>query len=249
MRDQRRRRWSLAEKAALVRRSYEPGMSVSLIARQGRLDGGRRTHRDRRQRPAAARHRHPDRDRHAPGCAGQDDLEERDLQGSRGVRHRKKVDCALTLAGQGRPMKVVCETLGLARSNVRRLRARSDDWIDARTCRTAQVDNALLLDKIGVQVTDLPIYGYRRTCALVNRQRADAGVPRVNAKSVDRVMASHALLPPEAPQRRQSSRPHEGKATVPEATCGGAGRFRDQARLESNREGDQYAKTAAIGKS
>ena len=87
-------------------------------------------------------------------------------------------------------MKVVCETLGLARSNVRRLHARSDDWIDARTCRTAQVDNALLLDKIGVQVTDLPIYGYRRTCALVNSQRADAGVPRVNAKSVDRVMAS-----------------------------------------------------------
>jgi len=34
MRDQRRRRWSLAEKATLVRRSYEPGMSVSLVARQ-----------------------------------------------------------------------------------------------------------------------------------------------------------------------------------------------------------------------
>jgi len=34
IRDQRRRRWSLAEKAALVRRSYEPGMSVSLVARQ-----------------------------------------------------------------------------------------------------------------------------------------------------------------------------------------------------------------------
>ena len=33
MRDQRRRRWSLAEKARLVRRSYEPGMSVSLVAR------------------------------------------------------------------------------------------------------------------------------------------------------------------------------------------------------------------------
>ncbi len=29
-RDQRRRRWSLAEKAALVKRTYEPGMSVSL---------------------------------------------------------------------------------------------------------------------------------------------------------------------------------------------------------------------------
>ena len=34
LKDQRRRRWSLAEKSALVRRSYEPGMSVSLVARQ-----------------------------------------------------------------------------------------------------------------------------------------------------------------------------------------------------------------------
>src|SRR5882724_7989948 len=33
-RDQRRRRWSLAEKSALVRRTYEAGMSVSLVARQ-----------------------------------------------------------------------------------------------------------------------------------------------------------------------------------------------------------------------
>jgi len=31
---QRRRRWSVAEKQALVRRTYEPGMSVSLVARQ-----------------------------------------------------------------------------------------------------------------------------------------------------------------------------------------------------------------------
>ena len=33
-RDQRRRRWSLAEKSALVRRTYEVGMCVSLVARQ-----------------------------------------------------------------------------------------------------------------------------------------------------------------------------------------------------------------------
>ena len=33
-RDQRRRRWSLAEKSALVRQTYEAGMSVSLVARQ-----------------------------------------------------------------------------------------------------------------------------------------------------------------------------------------------------------------------
>ena len=34
VRDQRRRRWSLSEKQALVRRTYEPGMSVSLVARK-----------------------------------------------------------------------------------------------------------------------------------------------------------------------------------------------------------------------
>jgi len=32
--DRSRRHWSLAEKAALVRRTYERGMSVSLVARQ-----------------------------------------------------------------------------------------------------------------------------------------------------------------------------------------------------------------------
>jgi transposase len=32
--DEKRRRWSSAEKAALVRETYEPGMSVSLVARK-----------------------------------------------------------------------------------------------------------------------------------------------------------------------------------------------------------------------
>lgn len=34
LKDPRRRRWSSAEKAALVRRTYEPGMSMSLVACQ-----------------------------------------------------------------------------------------------------------------------------------------------------------------------------------------------------------------------
>ena len=34
LKDQRRRRWSPAEKQTLVRRTYEPGMSVSLVARE-----------------------------------------------------------------------------------------------------------------------------------------------------------------------------------------------------------------------
>jgi transposase-like protein len=38
--DQRRRRWSFSEKSALVRRTYEPGMSVSLVARQEGVSAG-----------------------------------------------------------------------------------------------------------------------------------------------------------------------------------------------------------------
>lgn len=38
--DQRRRRWSIEEKSALVRRTYEPGMSVSLVAREAGVSAG-----------------------------------------------------------------------------------------------------------------------------------------------------------------------------------------------------------------
>ena len=40
VRDQRCRRWSLADKQALVKRTYEPGMSVSLVARQESVSAG-----------------------------------------------------------------------------------------------------------------------------------------------------------------------------------------------------------------
>ena len=38
--DQRRRRWSIEEKSTLVRRTYEPGMSVSLVAREAGVSAG-----------------------------------------------------------------------------------------------------------------------------------------------------------------------------------------------------------------
>ena len=228
MRDQRRRRWSLAEKAALVRRSYEPGMSVSLTARQEGVSASLLFQWRKCERqgaltavsageavvPASELAACPGRDRQAAARAGQEDAGERDPQGGRWLCRRKKVDCALILVGRGRPVKVVCEALGLARSNVQRLRARSGEWTDARTCRTSLTDDAVLLEEIKAQIAELPTYGYRRACALVNRHRAATGALRVNAKRVYRVMAGHALLLPKAPRRRQSSRPHEGKVAV-----------------------------------
>jgi putative transposase len=94
------------------------------------------------------------------------------------------------------------------------LNSRPLSWVDGRTGRTPQGDEQLLAD-IRAQITELPSYGYRRACALVNRQRAAQGSARVNPKRVYRVMAAHALLLPKAPRRRQSSRPHEGTVSVP----------------------------------
>lgn len=37
--EERQRRWSAAEKAALVRETYEPGMNVSLVARKHGISG------------------------------------------------------------------------------------------------------------------------------------------------------------------------------------------------------------------
>ena len=110
-------------------------------------------------------------------------------------------------------MTDVCLALGLARSNVHVRWSRPDSWIDGRTERTPHGDEQLLAD-IREQITELPSYGYRRACALVNRQRASSGSPRVNAKRVYRVMAANGLLLPKAPRRPQSSRQHNGRVSV-----------------------------------
>jgi putative transposase len=110
-------------------------------------------------------------------------------------------------------MKTVCLALGLARSHLHDLHRRSAEWQDGRTCRTSASD-AQLVAEIRHEITELPSYGYRRACALVNRQRLQNGAARVNPKRAYRVMAEAGLLLPKAPRRRQSSRPHEGKVAV-----------------------------------
>ena len=110
-------------------------------------------------------------------------------------------------------MKTVCRVLGLARSHVHELHHRSEDWRDGRTGRQPR-DDAQLLAEIREQIAELPSYGYRRACALVNRQRVAHNGKRVNPKRAYRVMAQAGLLLPKAPRRRQSSRVHEGQVAV-----------------------------------
>jgi putative transposase len=110
-------------------------------------------------------------------------------------------------------MKTVCRVLGVARSHVHDRHHRGEDWRDARRGPTPAGD-AQLLAEIRQQIADLPSYGYRRACALVNRQRSAQGSPRVNPKRAYRVMAQAGLLLPKTPRRRPSSRKHEGTVTV-----------------------------------
>lgn len=110
-------------------------------------------------------------------------------------------------------MKTVCRVLGLARSHIHDLRHRDEQWRDGRTGR-APAGDSQLLDELREQIAELPSYGYRRACALVNRQRAQEGAARVNPKRAYRVMAQAGLLLPKAPRRRQSSRPHDGVVAV-----------------------------------
>jgi len=110
-------------------------------------------------------------------------------------------------------MKTVCRVLELARSHIHELRHRDQSWRDGRTGRTPAGD-ADLLGELREQIAELPSYGYRRACALVNRQRALDGAARVNPKRAYRVMDQAGLLLPKAPRRRHSSRPHEGVVSV-----------------------------------
>lgn len=125
----------------------------------------------------------------------------------------EKVDCALALVAKGRAVKAVCLALGLARSHVHNRVHRPETWGDGRTQRTPAVDEQLI-GEIRQQISELPTYGYRRACALVNRMRRAKGQTVVNLKRAYRVMKQQGLLLPKAPRRRASSRPHDGKVAV-----------------------------------
>lgn len=110
-------------------------------------------------------------------------------------------------------MKTVCRTMGLARSHVCDLLERGEDWTAGRSHRTLS-DDAGLIVELRQEIAELPSDGYRRACALVNRQRTALGASRINAKRVYRVMAGAGLLLPKAPRRCQSARTHEGRVAV-----------------------------------
>ncbi|QOT82057.1 transposase (plasmid) [Cupriavidus basilensis] len=113
---------------------------------------------------------------------------------------------------RGRPVKGVCEVLGVARPNVAEKLARPAGWQDGRYAR--KTDDAGLIEAIRDAVAHLPSYGYRRVWGVLRREQARKSAPPVNVKRDYRVMRVYGLLlqrrvAPPRPQRR-----HEGKVTV-----------------------------------
>ena len=111
-------------------------------------------------------------------------------------------------------MKAVCDTLGVARSNLHQRKQRRANWVDGRSGRTPACDGELVAE-ITAEIAQLPSYGYRRAAALVNRARRAHARPAVNHKRAYRVMREAKLLLPKAPKRAQSSRRHDGNVAVP----------------------------------
>jgi putative transposase len=103
-------------------------------------------------------------------------------------------------------MKVVTDTLGVARSNlVERVRGSSK-----RRGRYQRQGDDELMAAIR-QLTDArPTYGYRRITALLNRARRASGVAPVNHKRIFRLMAQGKLLLQPHVGRRPI-RAHEGR--------------------------------------
>jgi putative transposase len=87
-------------------------------------------------------------------------------------------------------MKAVCETLGVARSNVAE---RSKGCSQGRIGRPPEPDGELVA-AIKAIIKDLPTYGYRRVHAVLRRKARAAGIPAPNHKRVYRVMKLHGLL-------------------------------------------------------
>lgn len=106
-------------------------------------------------------------------------------------------------------MKVVAETLGVARSNL-------IDRLNSRTKprrRYYKAQDAALVPLITTLVAARPTYGYRRITAILNRQLRLEGLAPVNHKRVYRIMKAHNLLL----ARKYTERPehvHDGKVIV-----------------------------------
>ncbi|WP_430539734.1 IS3 family transposase [Pseudomonas mandelii] len=222
---ERRRRWSPEQKLAMVRESLEPGQSVSVVARRNGINANqlflwRKLYQDGSLSavsageavvPASELSDALKQIRELQRMLGKKTMEAEILKEAVEIARSRKLDCALTLVAGGRPVKLVSECLGVARSQ---LTVRIKQSVSPKVRRSRPVNDAELVVEIQQQVSELPSYGYRRVWGLLRRERETQSLPAINVKRVYRVMRDHNLLLERRIKQPGVPRRHEGRIAV-----------------------------------
>ncbi|WP_167711302.1 IS3-like element IS2 family transposase [Shigella dysenteriae] len=226
---EKRRRRTTQEKIAIVQQSFEPGMTVSLVARQHGV-AARQLFLWRKQYqegsltavaageqvvPASELAAAMKQIKELQRLLGKKTMENELLKEAVEYGRGKKVDSARALIARGWGVSLVSRCLRVSRAQLHVILRRTDDWMDGR--RSRHTDDTDVLLRIHHVIGELPTYGYRRVWALLRRQAELDGMPAINAKRVYRIMRQNALLLERKPAVPPSKRAHTGRVAVKES--------------------------------
>ncbi|WP_165390407.1 IS3 family transposase [Escherichia coli] len=226
---EKRRRRTTQEKIAIVQQSFEPGMTVSLVARQhgvaaSQLFLWRKQYQEGSLTAVAAGEQVVPASELAAAMKqikelqrllGKKTMENELLKEAVEYGRGKKVDSARALIARGWGVSLVSRCLRVSRAQLHVILRRTDDWKDGR--RSRHSDNTDVLLRIHHVIGELPTYGYRRVWALLRRQAELDGMPAINAKRIYRIMRQNALLLERKPAVPPSKRAHTGRVAVKES--------------------------------
>ncbi|HCJ0415137.1 TPA: IS3 family transposase, partial [Klebsiella oxytoca] len=226
---EKRRRRTTQEKIAIVQQSFEPGMTVSLVARQhgvaaSQLFLWRKQYQEGSLTAVAAGEQVVPASELAAAMKqikelqrllGKKTMENELLKEAVEYGRAKKLDSARALIARGWGVSFVSRCLRVSRAQLHVILRRTDDWKDGR--RSRHTDDTDVLRRIHHVIGELPTYGYRRVWALLRRQTELDGMPAINAKRVYRIMRQNALLLERKTAVPPSKRAHTGKVAVKES--------------------------------
>ncbi|EER0211312.1 IS3-like element IS2 family transposase [Escherichia coli] len=226
---EKRRRRTTQEKIAIVQQSFEPGMTVSLVARQhgvaaSQLFLWRKQYQEGSLTAVAAGEQVVPASELAAAMKqikelqrllGKKTMENELLKEAVEYGRAKGVDSARALIARGWGVSLVSRCLRVSRAQLHVILRRTDDWMDGR--RSRHTDDTDVLLRIHHVIGELPTYGYRRVWALLRRQAELDGMPAINAKRVYRIMRQNALLLERKPAVPPSKRAHTGRVAVKES--------------------------------
>ncbi|ENI6592183.1 TPA: IS3 family transposase, partial [Escherichia coli] len=217
------------EKIAIVQQSFEPGMTVSLVARQhgvaaSQLFLWRKQYQEGSLTAVAAGEQVVPASELAAAMKqikelqrllGKKTMENELLKEAVEYGRGKKVDSARALIARGWGVSFVSRCLRVSRAQLHVILRRADDWKDGR--RSRHTDDTDVLRRIHHVIGELPTYGYRRVWALLRRQTELDGMPAINAKRIYRIMRQNALLLERKTAVPPSKRAHTGRVAVKES--------------------------------